>query len=76
VLAVAVMRLAARRSAAGNRAIWMWNTFGALDLFTAIALGVISANGASSQLIHAGAGSAAVQVPFYLITHGIIFSQL
>ena len=47
----------------------------------------MSANGSPLQLIHAGAGSAAVQmlpwsliptvlVPFYLITHGIILSQL
>jgi hypothetical protein len=87
VLAVAVLPLAARESAVGDRAIWIWSTFGALDLFAAIALGVISTNGAPLQFIHAGAGSAAVQVlpwaliptvlvPFYLIIHGIIFSQL
>lgn len=87
VVAVAVMRVAAQGSASGDRAIWIWNAFGALDLFAAIALGVISENGAPLQLIHAGAGSAAVQVlpwaliptvlvPFYLITHGIVLSQL
>jgi hypothetical protein len=87
VLAVAVVRLAAQGSASDDRAIWIWNAFGALDLFAAITLGVMSANGSPLQLIHAGAGSAAVQmlpwsliptvlVPFYLITHGIILSQL
>lgn len=87
VLAVVVLPLVAKGNANGDRAIWIWNAFGALDLFAAIALGVISANGAPLQLIHAGAGSAAVQVlpwaliptvlvPFYLVTHGIVFLQL
>jgi hypothetical protein len=79
--------MAAQGSASSDRVIWIWNAFGALDLFAAIALGVISTNGAPLQLIHASAGSAAVQVlpwaliptvlvPFYLITHGIVLSQL
>jgi hypothetical protein len=87
LLAVPVMALAARPNAAGDRAIWLWNAFGTLDLLAAITLGVISANGSPLALIHTGAGSAAVQtlpwslipsalVPFYLITHGIIFAQL
>jgi hypothetical protein len=87
VLAVAVIRLSTQSSAISDRAIWIWNAFGALDLFAAIVLGVTSTNGAPLQLIHAGAGSAAVQVlpwaliptvlvPFYLITHGIVSSQL
>ena len=81
------MRLAAQGRVSGDRAIWIWNAVGALDMFAAIALGVISANGAPLQLIYAGAGSAAVQVlpwaliptvlvPLYLITHGIVFAQL
>jgi hypothetical protein len=87
LLAVAVMGLAARQNASRDRAIWLWNAFGTLDLLTAIALGVTSVNGSPLQLIHAGPGSAAVLtlpwslipsvlVPFYLITHGIIFAQL
>jgi hypothetical protein len=86
-LAVAVMQLAAQGGKSGDLTIWMWNAFGALDLFAALALGVMSANGAPLQLIHAGAGSAAVQllpwaliptvlVPFYLLTHGIILARL
>jgi hypothetical protein len=85
VLAVAAVNFAAQGK--GYGAIWGWNALGALDLVAAIALGVTSANGAPLQLIHAGAGSdaflalpwalvPAVLVPFYLITHGIIFAQL
>ena len=87
LLAVPVMGLAAGQSALRDRAIWLWNALGTLDLLSAVALGVTSANGSPLQLIHAGPGSAAVQVlpwalipsvlvPFYLITHGIIFAQL
>ncbi len=85
VLAIAVMRLAAQGRA--DRAVWMWNAFGVLDLVAAITLGVVSANGSPLQLIQAGPGSAAVQVlpwsliptvlvPFYLITHGLVFVKL
>ena len=81
------MRLAAQVSTDANRKVALWNVFGTLDLIAAVTLGVISANGSPLQLIHAGAGSAAVQllpwaliptvlVPFYLISHGIVFAQL
>jgi hypothetical protein len=64
-----------------------WNIFGALDLVVAVGLGIVSAGGSPVQLIHAGAGSEAMQylpyslvptvlVPFYLITHGIVAAQL
>ena len=87
LFAVPVMQLAAQTSTAANRKIALWNAFGTLDLIAAVALGVVSANGSPLQAIHAGAGSAAVQllpwaliptvlVPFYLITHGIVFAQL
>ena len=87
LLAVPVMWLAVPISTAANRKILLWNALGTLDLIAAVALGVVSANGSPLQLIHAGAGSAAVQllpwaliptvlVPFYLITHGIVFAQL
>ena len=87
LFAIPVMRLAAQVSTAANRKVALWNVFGTLDLIAAVTLGVISANGSPLQLIHAGAGSAAVQllpwaliptvlVPFYLITHGIVFAQL
>ena len=87
VAAITVVRLAATGDARHDGAISRWNAFGALDLFAAIALAVISSNGAPLQLIHAGAGPAAVLVlpwalipsvvvPFYLITHGIVLAQL
>jgi hypothetical protein len=69
------------------RVVRQWNIFGALDLVVAVGLGIVSAGGSPVQLIHAGAGSEAMQylpyslvptvlVPFYLITHGIIAAQL
>ena len=87
VAAVAVKGLGARETASADRTIALWNAFGTLDLVVAILLGVVSSNGSPLQLIHAGAGSAAVQalpwsliptvlVPFYLITHGIVFAKL
>ena len=56
-------------------------------IVVAVSLGLVSAEGSSVQLIHAGAGSEAMQylpysliptalVPFYLITHGIVAAQL
>ena len=87
LFAIPVMQLAAQVSTAANGKVALWNVFGTLDLIAAVTLGVISANGSPLQLIHAGAGSAAVQllpwaliptvlVPFYLISHGIVFAQL
>ncbi len=71
----------------GDRRLLLWNTFGALDLIVAVALGVLSSNGSPIQLIHAGAGSAAITqlpwalipiflVPCFLIGHGVIYAQL
>jgi hypothetical protein len=68
-------------------AVFWWNVFGIADLIVAVTLGTLSFNGFVLQAIEAGAGSDAVQrlpwsliptvlVPFYLITHGIIFAQL
>jgi len=85
VLALPVAWLALRGGS--NRLVAAWNAFGMLDLVIAVTLGVISANGSPLQLIHAGAGSAAVQVPPWsliptvlvptaLIVHGVIFAQL
>jgi hypothetical protein len=84
-LAIPVALLATRRPASDLR-ILAWNALGALDLVTAVTLGVVSANGSPLQLIHAGAGSAAIQtlpwsliptvlVPLFLIGHGIVFAQ-
>jgi hypothetical protein len=85
VLALPVAWLALRGQ--GKALVWAWNGFGMLDLVAAITLGVISANGSPLQMIHAGAGSEAVQmlpwsliptvlVPMFLIVHAVIFGQL
>jgi hypothetical protein len=87
VLALPVAWLAARAPASTRDIALAWNAFGALDLVVAVSLGVVSANGSPLQLIHAGAGSAAMQhlpwsvvptvlVPAYLVLHAVIHAQL
>ena len=86
-LAIPLALSVARSRKLPVNAIARWNIFGAVDLIAAIALGITSAAGSPVQLIHAGVGSQAMQylplclvptvlVPFYLITHGIVASQL
>ena len=76
----------AMRTSANDARILIWNVLGVLDLVTAVALGITSGNGSPLQLIHAGAGSAAIQalpwsliptvlVPLFLIGHGIVFAH-
>jgi hypothetical protein len=72
----------------GNRrAVLAWNILGTLDLITAVSLGVASAPGSPIQIFGGTIGSTAMWslpwsniptllVPFYLITHGIIFAKL
>ena len=85
VVALPLALIAARRPA--PNAIFWWNAFGAADLVVAVTLGTLSANDSALQAIEAGAGSDAIQglpwsliptvlVPFYLLTHGVIFAQL
>ena len=74
--------------ATGHRgALLAWNLLGALDLIAALTLGILSAPGSPLQLFGGTIGSAAVTVlpwsnipallvPFYLITHGLIFAHL
>lgn len=65
----------------------LWNALGLLDLIAAVALGITSSNGSPIQLIHAGAGSAAIAqlpwslvplflVPCFMIGHLIVFAQM
>ncbi len=86
-LAIPLAGLAARAAPNRNRLIAAWNAFGTLDLVVAVALGILSRPGSPLQLIHAGAGSAAmtslpwslvptVLVPFFLFVHGLVFAQL
>ena len=82
------LTIAIARSPKGNRgALLTWNLFGTLDLVAAVTLGIISAPGSPLQLLGGTVGSTAVTalpwsnipsllVPFYLITHGVIFARL
>jgi hypothetical protein len=82
------LTLAIARNPRGHRgALLAWNLFGTLDLIVAVTLGIISAPGSPLQLIGGTVGSTAVWmlpwsniptllVPFYLITHAIIFAHL
>jgi len=87
VTAVPLTLALARGVAAHRGGLLAWNLFGALDLIAALALGILSAPGSPLQLFGGTVGSAAVTVlpwsniptllvPFYLITHGLIFAHL
>jgi hypothetical protein len=86
-LAIPLALSIARSGRLPSAAVRGWNIFGTLDLVVAVGLGLTSAVGSPTQLIHAGVGSAAMQylpyclvptvlVPFYLITHAIVAAQL
>jgi len=82
------LTLAIARNPGGHRgALFAWNLLGTLDLISAVTLGIISAPGSPLQLLGGTIGSTAVWmlpwsniptllVPFYLVTHGIIFAKL
>jgi hypothetical protein len=85
LFALPVERLAARNPR--DARVLGWNIFGTLDLIAAVSLGITSANGSPLQLIHAGAGSAAmttlpwaliplVLVPTFLIGHVLVFAHM
>jgi hypothetical protein len=85
LFALPVARLAAQNPR--DIRVMEWNIFGALDLVVAVSLGLLSVSGSPLQLIHAGAGSAAmvtlpwsliplVLVPAYLIGHALVFARL
>ena len=86
-LAAIALAMQVIRRSANPTTIFRWNVFGALDLITAVTLGTLSSEGFVAQVFNGNPGSSAVQhmpwlliptalVPFYLITHGIIFAQL
>ena len=82
------LTVATARNLWGNRrAVLAWNVLGTLDLVIAVALGVASAPGSPLQIFGETTGSTAMWllpwsniptllVPFYLITHGIIFAKM
>jgi hypothetical protein len=87
-LAAIPLTVAAASNLGGNRGnLLAWNILGMLDLVTAVSLGVASAPGSPLQIFGETIGSNAMWslpwsniptllVPFYLITHGIIFVKL
>jgi hypothetical protein len=77
----------ARNPGDHRAALFAWNLFGTLDLIAAVSLGIMSAPGSPLQIYGGSIGSTAIWmlpwsniptllVPFYLITHGIIFAKL
>ncbi len=82
------LALATARNLWANRpAVPAWNVLGTLDLVMAVALGAASAPGSPIQIFGETIGSTAMAslpwsniptllVPFYLITHGIIFAKM
>jgi hypothetical protein len=82
-LAIAI----ARHPRAYGGALFAWNLLGTLDLIAAVSLGIMSAPGSPLQVFGGTIGSSAIVmlpwsniptllVPFYLVTHGIIFAHL
>ena len=79
---------ATARNLRGNRkAALAWNILGTLDLVIAVSLGIASAPGSPIQIFGEAIGSKAMWslpwsniptllVPFYLITHGVIYAKL
>ena len=87
VVAIPLMLVAERNSVGSRRALLAWNILGTFDLAEAVALGVLSAPGSPLQIYGGAVGSSAMWslpwssiptllVPFYFITHGIIFARL
>jgi hypothetical protein len=87
VIAIPLMLVTARNPAGGRYALLAWNILGTLDLMEAVVLGVLSAPGSPQQIFGGAIGSTAMWslpwstiptllVPFYFITHGIIFARL
>jgi hypothetical protein len=79
--------LSVARGTASRARIVAWNAFGLLDLIAAVSLGVVSQPGSNVQLLHVGVGSTAIThlpysliptalVPFFIVTHLVIFAQL
>lgn len=79
--------LAWRQAPGWRGAAWLWNLFGAADLFVAIGLGVVSADGSPVQLIFATPNTSlmtslpwilipAFLVPLLMLTHIAVFDRL
>jgi len=87
LIAIPLTAATAHNFSGNSRAVLAWNMLGTLDLVTAVSLGVSSAPGSPLQAFGETIGSTAMWslpwstiptllVPFYLITHGVIFAHL
>jgi len=87
VIAIPLMLAVTRNVAGSRRGLLAWNILGTLDLAEAVVLGVLSAPGSPQQMFGGSVGATAMWslpwssvptllVPFYFITHGIIFARL
>jgi hypothetical protein len=87
LIAIPLMVAIARDLSGSRAALLAWNILGTLDLVSAVWLGITSAPGSPLQIFGGAVGSTAMWtlpwsiipsllVPFYLITHGIIFARL
>ena len=87
IIAIPLIMATARNYAASRGALLAWNIVGTLDLVEAVALGVLSAPGSPLQIYGGAVGSTGmwslpwsiiptILVPFYFVTHGVIFARL
>jgi hypothetical protein len=87
VIAIPLTVAAARNFVGSRYALLAWNILGTLDLLEAVVLGVLSAPGSPQQIFGGAIGSTAMWslpwstiptllVPFYFLTHGVIFARL
>ncbi|MHB8455628.1 MAG: hypothetical protein ACYDDO_13275 [Acidiferrobacterales bacterium] len=67
IAAAPVAWLVYRRGASVRSVVWIWNTFGFLDLVSAIGLGVISAPGPTQLLLAAPGTAIMTSLPWLLI---------
>jgi hypothetical protein len=87
IIAIPLTVAAARNFAGSRYALLAWNILGTLDLVEAVALAVLSVPGSPQQIFGGAVGSTAMGVlpwsniptllvPFYFLTHGVIFARL
>ena len=87
LMAIPLAAATARNLWGSRGTLLAWNILGTLDLIAAVSLGVTSQPGSPLQIFGGAVGSEAMGllpwsniptllVPFYLITHGVIFAHL
>lgn len=87
VIAIPLTVAVARNFAGSRRMLLAWNILGTLDLLEAVVLAVLSVPGSPQQIFGGAVGSTAMGVlpwsniptllvPFYFLTHGVIFARL